>query len=179
MRERREVSRLLRTRVRLSLGLPIMDVPHLRLALLQAPRQSRHPERSASQICRITKRSMARSRRACPEPSRRNPGNAAWRMLLKAFRPQTKTEANKITCSRLWTEGLFPLGKQSHARFQKVVCCRKSGSSSLRGNSCSHAGLRPETLALLIPHEVPWGVTGCPLRYSGEFHVYAENRNPV
>ncbi len=34
---------------------------------------------------------MARSRRACPERSRRNPGDASWRMLLGAFRPQTTT----------------------------------------------------------------------------------------
>jgi hypothetical protein len=38
-------------------------LPHIQLAVLQAPQQSRHPERSASQICRITKGFMARSRR--------------------------------------------------------------------------------------------------------------------
>jgi hypothetical protein len=38
--------------------------------------QNRHPERSASQIYRVTQRLMARSRRACPERSRGNPEGA-------------------------------------------------------------------------------------------------------
>jgi hypothetical protein len=38
---------------------------------------------------------MARSRRACPERSRGNPGDACWQMLLRAFRPQTATEDKK------------------------------------------------------------------------------------
>jgi hypothetical protein len=42
---------------------------------------------------------MARSRRACPERSRRNPGDASWQMLLGAFRPQTTTEDKKFTNS--------------------------------------------------------------------------------
>src|ERR1700722_19744263 len=42
---------------------------------------------------------MARSRRACPERSRRNPGDACWQMLLGAFRPQTTGEEKKITTS--------------------------------------------------------------------------------
>jgi hypothetical protein len=42
---------------------------------------------------------MARSRRACPERSRGNPGDACWQMLLGAFRPQTTTEDKKITTS--------------------------------------------------------------------------------
>src|ERR1700740_630426 len=33
------------------------------------------------------------SRRACPERSRGNPGNACWQMLLGAFRPQTTPKA--------------------------------------------------------------------------------------
>jgi putative addiction module CopG family antidote len=37
----------------------------------------------------------ARSRRACPERSRRNPGDACWQMLLGAFRPQTTGEEEK------------------------------------------------------------------------------------
>jgi hypothetical protein len=42
---------------------------------------------------------MARSRRACPERSRGNPGDACWQMLLGAFRPQTTTEDKKVTNS--------------------------------------------------------------------------------
>src|ERR1700747_2507837 len=79
--------------------LDLSCLPPIRLAVLQAPQSSRHPERSASQICRITKGFMARSRRACPERSRRNPGNASWRILLRAFRPQTTTEVKKVTNS--------------------------------------------------------------------------------
>ncbi len=37
----------------------------------------------------------ARSRRACPERSRRNPGDACWQMLFGAFRPQTTREIKK------------------------------------------------------------------------------------
>src|SRR6201998_26352 len=43
--------------------LDLSCLPHIQLAVLQAPQSSRHPERSASQICRITKGFMARSRR--------------------------------------------------------------------------------------------------------------------
>src|ERR1700753_4173090 len=43
---------------------------------------------------------MARSRRACPERSRGNPGDACWRMLLRAFPPQTTPEDKKVTNSR-------------------------------------------------------------------------------
>jgi hypothetical protein len=42
---------------------------------------------------------MARSRRACPERSRGNPGNACWQMLLGVFPPQTTTEDKKVTDS--------------------------------------------------------------------------------
>src|ERR1700739_2139626 len=79
--------------------LDLWCLPKIQLAVLQAPQPSRHPERSASQICRITKGFMARGRRACPERSRRNPGNASRRMLLRAFRPQTTTEVKKVTNS--------------------------------------------------------------------------------
>ena len=41
----------------------------------------------------------ARSRRACPEHSRGDPGDARWQMLLRAFRPRTKTEDKKVTNS--------------------------------------------------------------------------------
>jgi len=84
--------------------LDLSCLQHIQLAVLQAPQSSRHPERSASQICRITKGFMARSRRACPERSRRNPGNASWRMLLRAFRPQTTT-VKKVTNSELAERG--------------------------------------------------------------------------
>ena len=52
--------------------------------------QKRHPERSASQIYRVTWRLMARSRRACPERSRGNPEGA---YLTHAARSFSTTEA--------------------------------------------------------------------------------------
>jgi hypothetical protein len=42
----------------------------------------------------------ARSRRACPERSRGNPGDAWWQMLSGAFRPQTTSEDKKVTNGR-------------------------------------------------------------------------------
>jgi hypothetical protein len=42
---------------------------------------------------------MARSRRACPERSRRNPGDACWQMLFRAFQPQTTGQIKKVTSS--------------------------------------------------------------------------------
>jgi hypothetical protein len=47
--------------------------------------QNRHPERSASQVYRVTPRSMARSRRACPERSRRNPEDAYLGYAVRSF----------------------------------------------------------------------------------------------
>jgi hypothetical protein len=47
--------------------------------------QNRHPERSASQIDRVTRRLVARSRRACPERSRRNPGGAYLTHAARSF----------------------------------------------------------------------------------------------
>ena len=38
---------------------------------------------------------MARSRRACPECNRGNPGDACWQMLFGAFRPQATREIKK------------------------------------------------------------------------------------
>ena len=52
--------------------------------------QTRHPERSASHISRVTQRLLARSRRACPERSRRNPEDAH---LTHGARPLSTTEA--------------------------------------------------------------------------------------
>jgi hypothetical protein len=49
--------------------------------------QKRHPERSASQIHRVTQRSMARSRRACPERSRGNPAVLILQLPLGALQP--------------------------------------------------------------------------------------------
>jgi hypothetical protein len=42
---------------------------------------------------------MARSRRACPEHSRGNPGDACWQMLFRAFQPQTTGQIKKVTSS--------------------------------------------------------------------------------
>src|ERR1700722_4474358 len=39
---------------------------------------------------------VARSRRACPERSRGNPGDACLQMLLGAFLPQTTTQDKKV-----------------------------------------------------------------------------------
>ena len=44
---------------------------------------------------------MARSRRACPERSRGNPGDACRQMLFGAFRPQTTREIKKSQPPRL------------------------------------------------------------------------------
>src|SRR5580704_7945375 len=57
---------------------------------IPSPRQSRHPERSASQIDRKQRLYGAESK---------DPGDACWQMLLGAFRPQTTTEDKKITTS--------------------------------------------------------------------------------
>jgi hypothetical protein len=46
------------------------------------PKQIRHPERSAAQIRRNKEVFTARSRRACPERSRGNPGDACWQLLF-------------------------------------------------------------------------------------------------
>ena len=63
--------------------------------VLQSPPKRRHPERSASQIYPITEGFMARSRRACPERGRGNPGDACWQMLSGALRPQTTRKLKK------------------------------------------------------------------------------------
>jgi hypothetical protein len=42
---------------------------------------------------------MARSRRACPERSRGNPGDAYWQMFFEVFQPQTTNQINKVTSS--------------------------------------------------------------------------------
>jgi hypothetical protein len=58
--------------------------------------QNRHPERSASPIYRAIQRLVARSRRACPERSRRNLGGA---YLPRAAWSFSTTEAdNRICC---------------------------------------------------------------------------------
>src|SRR5580704_11483572 len=57
---------------------------------IPSPRQSRHPERSASQIDRKQRLYGAESK---------DPGDVCWQMLLGAFRPQTTTEDKKITTS--------------------------------------------------------------------------------
>src|ERR1700722_14474490 len=58
----------------------------------QFPPKKRHPERSASQIYRITDGFMARSRTELLGRHRGNPGDASWQMLFGAFRPQTSRE---------------------------------------------------------------------------------------
>src|SRR5579863_4779559 len=75
---------------------------------------------------------MARSRRACPERSRRNPGDACWQMLFGAFRPQTTREIEKITHS---DRSVLGLGG---------TCCFSSRSY--------HPRNPPETLSPHAPH---------------------------
>jgi hypothetical protein len=64
--------------------------------------QNRHPERSASQIYRVTQRLAARSRRACPERSRRNPEGA---YLAHAVRSFSTTEAREQGGTHLMARG--------------------------------------------------------------------------
>ena len=52
-------------------------------AILQAPQQNRHPERSARRS--ITNRGLYGA-------ESKDPGDACWQMLLGAFRPQTTPE---------------------------------------------------------------------------------------
>jgi hypothetical protein len=56
-----------------------------------------------------TETCMARSRRAYPERSRGNPGDARLQMLLGAFRPQTTTQDKKVTtpAGAEWRDLLF------------------------------------------------------------------------
>ena len=54
--------------------------------------QNRHPERSASPIDRVIQRLVARSRRACPERSRRNLGGAYFTHAARSF---STTEAGQ------------------------------------------------------------------------------------
>jgi hypothetical protein len=54
--------------------------------------QNRHPERSASPIDRVIQRLVARSRRACPERSRRNLGGAYFTHAARSF---STTEARQ------------------------------------------------------------------------------------
>src|SRR5580704_13727134 len=54
--------------------------------IFQSPRKRRHPERSASQIYRITGFYGAESK---------DPGDACWQTLFGAFRPQTTREIKK------------------------------------------------------------------------------------
>jgi hypothetical protein len=63
------------------------------------PQQNRHPERSAAQIYLITDGSWRAARRACPERSRGNPGDACWPLRFEAFQPQTTGEIKKVTSS--------------------------------------------------------------------------------
>jgi hypothetical protein len=63
-------------------------------AVFQAPRQSRHLERSASQIYR-TRGLYGAESKSLSRVSRGNPGDDCWHMLLGASRPQTTTEDKK------------------------------------------------------------------------------------
>jgi hypothetical protein len=67
--------------------------------------QNRHPERSASQIYRVTQRLVARSRRACPERGRGNLGNAYLIDAAQAF-PATGARTFRIR------QGLSPGPRQ-------------------------------------------------------------------
>src|ERR1700683_513638 len=58
---------------------------HTKVSVPLALPQNRHPERSASQIDRLIQGFMARSRRACPERSRRNPGGAYLTHAVRSF----------------------------------------------------------------------------------------------
>jgi len=70
--------------------------------------QNRHPERSASQTYRVIQRLVARSRRACPERSRRNPGDAYLVLLFAPFQPPKPAPADR--------QGLSPAPRTKLAR---------------------------------------------------------------
>ena len=83
-------------------------------------RQNRHPERSASPIYRVTQRLVARSRRACPERSRRNLGGAYFTHAVRSF--STTEPAPGRGRHGL---SLGPRTKNLLARVQRS-CCRPS-----------------------------------------------------
>ena len=60
-------------------------LPAYTTSYIASPQQTRHPERSAPQIYRVTQRLVARSRRACPELSRGNPEGAYPTHAVRTF----------------------------------------------------------------------------------------------
>jgi DNA-binding PadR family transcriptional regulator len=69
---------------------------------------------------------MARSRRACPERSRRNPGDACWQMILRAFRPRTANEDKQST------SGEADLSRRAVEGFAVSLSLRQRLISALR-----------------------------------------------
>jgi hypothetical protein len=63
---------------------------------------------------------MARSRRACPERSRGNPGDVCWQVIFRAFRPQTTREIKKSQPLRGAQDDAFLEGTEKH-----LVGCKK------------------------------------------------------
>src|ERR1700720_3789139 len=84
---------------------------------------------------------MARSRRACPEHSRGNPGDACWQMLFRAFQPQTTGQIKKVTsfertrisyCTALTRATYVVLPKENHMHLTEAATLdRKSGEADL------------------------------------------------
>src|SRR6202040_3745185 len=118
---------------------------------------------------------MARSRRACPEHSRGNPGDACWQMLFRAFQPQTTGQIKKVTSfertrissfTTLTRATYVVLPKENHMHLTEAATLdRKSGEAegsavprTLLGNDFStertriscHAALDMATCAAFV-----------------------------
>jgi hypothetical protein len=114
--------------------------------LHSSPRQSRHPERSASQIDRKQRLYGAESK---------DPGDACWQMLLGAFRPQTTTEDKKIKTSERTRISYFTaltivtyvvLPKENHMQSTEAATLdRKSGEADLSRRAVEGSAV-PRTL---------------------------------
>jgi hypothetical protein len=66
--------------------------------------QTRHPERSASQTYRVPQCLVARSRRACPERSRRNLGGAYLTHAVRSFsttEPESENSGKDLSTQKV------------------------------------------------------------------------------
>jgi hypothetical protein len=117
---------------------------HIQPAVLQAPQQRRHPERSAAQIYRITE-DLWRKAEGTPATL---PGRCSWELSghrlqgkLKKSQPPSEAERLQFHSTRNNTEGspqLSPLSSRSSARLIASVTNRWVAQVSL---------LRPGILA--------------------------------
>ena len=107
--------------------------------VFQSPPETRHPERSASQIYRITEGFMARSRRACPERSRGNPGDAVGRCSSK-LSGHRHQEIEKVTASERTPDFLL---RCTHQRPRMRLSFPLPRGLSLNAGLCFFQEFRP------------------------------------